>query len=217
MKKIVLTLLMLLPAGQSMALWCGQNGVIRLSFTPAPDLTAVHAAEASEKGVTIVDVYAYLTDLDPVKKNSVIFTGVGGLELNLIIEGAEGFITSQEFPIQNRSLGRRPGEIIAGFYPGIELQGEATQLVHWQVMFQGTPEDVVFRLDRSDGITAQRTEGLAGMQASAYYTGVDANQQLGDLFAAGSVAAYLNYTGEPDLAVKDARVSWQEVGVYEAR
>jgi len=214
----VMTLAVLLVAAPALATnWCGENGVVRLSFMPGGELQAVHEADGSEKGVTMVDVYAYLTDFTPVQRKGEAFLGIGGLEMKLLIEGAEGFITSQEFPVANRSLGRKPGEIIAGFYPGIEVGTEPVELVHWTVLFQGTPENVVFRLDTADGLTAQRTDGLAGMGCSAYYTGMEQAGQLGDLFGAGGVSAYLNYEGEPDLQVRHSQLSWQQVGQYEAR
>ncbi len=197
--------------------WCGENGVVRLSFTPGPELQAVRHATSGDKGITMVDVYAYLTDLTPLQKNGEAFLGLGALEMNLLITGAEGFITSQEFPVANRSIGRKPGEVIAGFSPGIRLTEGPVELVHWKVMFQGRPEDVVFRLDTADGLTAQRTEGMAGLGCSALYTGMRDLGQIGDIFGDGGVPAYLNPQKEPDLRVRHSKLSWRQVGRYQAR
>ncbi len=218
MKSLVLMLLVLaVGSSVSASEWCGENGTIRLSFTAGEELQAVSTMSAGKKGIIIVDLYAYLTDVDPVKKNGEAFLGIGGLELNLLIEGAEGFITSQEFPVANRSVGRLPGEVVVGLGPGIMLEEDHTQLVHWQVMFQGTPKNVVFRLADEGGISCQRTPGCAEARPYALYTGTNESKQYISIFGTGYVPAYLNFEGDVDLNPQHGNVSWQDLGIYEKR
>lgn len=208
---------LLLMAGAAQAQWCGENGVIKLSFTEAPSLQSVATVPAGDKGVTIVDLYAYLTGVEPLQKDGEAFVAIAGLEMTLLIEGAEGFITAQDFPMKNRSVGRRPGEVIAGMYPGISLDQKQTQLVHWQILFQGHPQNVVFRLDPDGGVTSKRTPGVREAHPYALYTGTEASKQVGSIFSAGYVPAYLNYSGKPDLTPLRGKVTWQEAGVYQKR
>ena len=215
----VLLMLLLLTIGSAASAsdWCGENGLIRLSFSTGEELQAEKTISDESKGVTIVDLYAFLTDVEPVKRNGEVFMGTGAIEFTLIIEGAEGFITSQEFPVPSRSVGRRPGEIVTGLDPGIMLEKDHTQLVHWQVLFQGTPKNVVFRLDPEGGISCKRTPGCAEARPYGLYTGTIASRQGGSIFGAGYVPAYLNFEGEADLTPQHGNVTWQDVGLFESR
>ena len=222
MKKIVangilVLTLMLLSFSNSAAEWCGENGLIRLSFTEGPELQSVMTTSAESKGVTMIDVYAYITDMDALKRNGEAFLGIGALELTLVVEGAEAFITSQEFPVAHRSVGRRPGEVIAGRDPGIILEEEQTQLVHWQVMFQGTPQNVVFSLDPDGGVSCGRTPGCTEARPYALYTGTTASRLINSIFGAGCVPAYLNFVGETDLEPLRGNATWKDVGIYDPR
>jgi len=223
MRKLLLTIMTIsltgvFAAGTATATdWCGENGLLRLSFTEGEELQAVKNIETDGKGVTTIDLYAYLTDMDSVKRDGEAFLGIAAVEFNLVIEGAEGFITSQIFAMANRSVGRRPGEIMVGLDPGLPIKGGSTQVVHWTILFQGNPENVVFRLDHNDLLSCVRTEGCQDAHPYALYTGNDASNQLGSLFGAGYVPAYLNFKGEPDLAPVKGKQTWQEVGIYDAR
>jgi len=208
---------MVFGASESSAEWCGENGLVRLSFTQGEELQAVMTTDGESKGVTIIDLYAYIADMDDIKTNGEAFLGIGAIELTLVIEGAEGFITSQEFPMAHRTVGRRPGEVIVGLDPGIILEKDHTELVHWQVMFQGTPKNVVFRLDPDGGISCKRTPGCAEARPYALYTGTIASRQLSSIFGAGYVPAYLNWEGEVDLTPVRGNVTWKDVGLYEKR
>ncbi len=197
--------------------WCGENGLVRLSFTEGDELQPVKTVETDGKGVVTVDLYAYLTDMDPVKKNGEAFLGIAAVEFTLVIEGAEGFITSQEFAMINRTVGRRPGEVMVGFDPGLPVNDGQTQVVHWEILFQGNPKNVVFSLDPDALLSCTRTEGCSEGRPYALYTGNDACKQLGSIFGAGYVPAYLNYEGEPDLTPLRANQTWRDVGLYDAR
>ncbi len=209
--------IMVLGSSFALAEWCGENGLVRLSFTAGPELQPVNNIEASSKGITMIDLYAFITDMDPIKRDGEAFLGIGALELSLVVEGAEAFITSQEFPVANRTVGRRPGEVIVGLDPGIILEKDHTQLVHWQVMFQGTPKNVVFRLDPDGGISCKRTPGCEEARPYALYTGTNASRQISSIFGAGCVPAYLNFEGEADLKPQRGKQTWQDVGIYDKR
>ena len=224
MKKMVINLLIVLGlmlagcAAVQASDWCGENGLVRLSFTEGSDLQGVKTVEAAEKGVTTVDLYAYLTDMDPVKLNGEAFLGIAAVEFTLLIEGAEGFIISQEFAMANRTVGRRPGEVMVGFDPGLSAKTGSAEVVHWKIMFQGTPQNVVFRLDPDALLSCQRTAGCPEGAPYALYTGNDACKQMGSIFGAGYVPAYLNYSmAEPDLSPVHGKQTWQDVGLYEGR
>ena len=47
------------------------------------------------------------------------------------------------------------------------------------------------------------------------YVGSVPSYQMGDVFGAGYVPAYLNWDGEPDLQPQSGEASWQDVGIYE--
>ncbi len=197
--------------------WCGENGLIRLSFSEGEELQPVFNVEPNGTGVTTIDLYAYISDFDLVEKNGEAFMGIGAVEFNLIIEGAEGFITSQVFSMANRSVGRRPGEVMVGLDPGLTVKTGIAQVVHWEILFQGTPENVVFRLDRENLLSCIRSEECQECRPYAMYTGNSTSRQLGSLFGAGYVPAYLNFKGEPDLEPLRGDQTWQEVGLYKKR
>ncbi len=218
-KTLVLALLLVLGSAASAVAsgWVGENGLVRLSFAEGKEIQSVKTQEAGDGGLTLVDLYAYLTDVDPVKLNGEVFLGLGALEMTLKIEGAEGSIVKQEIPAPNHSLGRGNGEIISGLPNGIILEEDATLLVHWQIMFKGKPENVVFCLDLEGGITRFRSPDVKAAQPYALYTGRLISHQQGTLFGAGCVPAYLNFTGQPDLTPLHTKESWQDIGVYEKR
>lgn len=216
-KKMILVLALMVAASSSIAAeWCGENGLIRLSFAEGKELQAIKNTDA-ESGVTMVDLYAYLTDVDSVKKDGEVFLGIGALEFSLVVEGAEAFIVSQEFPMMNFSVGRRPGEIVVGFDPGIVLEKDHTQLVHWQIMFQGNPENIVFRLDSEAGVSCATTPGCPEAAPFGLYTGTESSHQVGSFFGVGYVPAYLNWKNDPDLTPQHGKQTWQQVGDYEKR
>lgn len=218
MTKLALILtIMVLGSSNAAAEWCGENGLIRLSFTEGEQLQSTMTIGAESKGVTMIDLYAYLTDMDSIKRDGEAFLGVGAIELSLVVEGAEAFITSQDFPVANRSVGRRPGEVIVGLDPGIKLEEGQTQLVHWQVMFQGTPKNVKFTLDPDGGISCGRTPGCTEARPYALYTGTNASRQISSIFGAGCVPAYLNFEGEADVSPLRGNETWKDVGIYDKR
>ena len=144
---VVLAGLLLVAAVPALATeWCGENGVVRFSFAAGPDLVEVHDAGEPVGGVTTVDVWAWLADVDPVSEDGEKFLRLGGFELELEITGAEAFVLKQEFPTKSLNVGRRLGAIAAGLVPGERIENGRVELVKWQVMFQGRPENVRFGL-----------------------------------------------------------------------
>lgn len=217
MTLVLTTCLTTLVGTTALAGFCGENGVVRFSFVEGPQLQPVATVEAGENGVTMVDLYAWLTDVTPLKKNGEAFLGISAFELQLVIEGGEGFILKQDYPQAHRQVGQKLGNCIVGLYPGLDFTEGGTQLVHWQIMFQGTPENVVFRLDPAGMVTCERTPGCEESGVSALYAGTETSGFVGSIFGAGYQPAYLNPTAEVDLEDVHGTVTWQDVGEFELR
>ncbi len=211
---MVLMITALMAATATASVWCGENGVVRFSFAEGEDLVEVFDAGEPVNGVTTVDVYAWLSDVDLVAEDGEKFLRVGGFELELTIEGGEGFILKQEFPTQALNVGRKVGSIAAGMVPGQRLKNGRTLLVQWQVMFQGRPENVRFGLNPAGTMSCPTVDGCVEAEPLALYVGVDSSGQLGSMFGAGYVPAWLNPTGEPEQTAVHAKESYQDVGVF---
>lgn len=213
----VTAVLLLAAVPVAFAGFCGENGVVRLSFSKGPELQPVATVEPGEGGVTMVDLYAWLTDVEPLEKDGQPFDGLAAFELHLAIEGAEGYILKQEFSQEAKQIGPKLGSVIVGLYPGLYFTDGAVQLVHWQIMFQGRPENVVFRVDPDQMVTCERTPGCPGTGLSALYTGIDSQGFIGSVFGAGAQRAYLNPGGETDLSLSRGTVTWRDVGEFQLR
>lgn len=194
--------------------WCGQNGVVRLSFTQGEELTSVTTAAPGESGATLVDVWAYLDEVEPMARDGEMFLGVGGFELKLVIEGAPGTVVKQEYPFRCLDIGQEPGFCIAGIENSAPLVNGRTELVHWQVMFPQPPQKVIFRLDPESLPSCKTLEGCPGSGSYALYTGTVDAKQVADVFGAGCVPAYLNWPQAPEVKALRGTASWRDVGVY---
>gem|GEM_PF-1101682 len=215
---IALILLMGLIATPALAdQWCGENGLVRFSFSEGDSLVSVHTTGEPEGGVTTVDLWAWLTDLDPVSRDEEAFLAVGGFELQLVIDGGEAFILEQNFPGEVLNLGQSMGSCVTGFEVAASLRTGQVQLVHWKIMFQGRPEDVTFRLDPTGLPSCGRVEGCDGSGSSALYIGAEGSRQLDAMFGAGYVPAILNPTGKLSLEPVRGTSTWQDVGTFVAR
>ncbi|MBK8165822.1 MAG: hypothetical protein IPK64_07640 [bacterium] len=204
------------PAAASV--WCGENGLVRFSFTAGDSLVQTLQTGEPEGGVTIVDVYAWLTDMEPVARRGDAFMRLGGIELELQVTGAEASIISQEFTdAKALNVGAAPGALAVGFHPGLRVQQGRVLLVHWKLLFQGRPQDVQLGLDGSDLRSCATLAGCPESGTQALYAGADAANQLDCLFGAGYVPAWINPTGEPDHTPVTGKVGWREVGVFQAR
>jgi hypothetical protein len=214
---LVMVAAALWPAAAGASVWCGDNGVIRFSFTEGDSLVTVLETAEPENGVTTFDVYAWLTDITPVAKEGEAFLHLGGMELILDISGAEAFIIEQEFPSQAMNLGKEMGRIAAGMSPGEKIRDGKVMLVRWKIMIQGRPENVRLGLDPSGLQTARTLEGCEECAPQALYVGNESSRQVGIVFGAGYEPAWINPTGEIDQTPVTGKCSWRDVGVFEAR
>jgi len=203
--------------------WCGQNGVVTLSFTDGDSLSGVASVAPDDNNLTIVDLYAVLTGVEPVARNQEAFLGIGGFELKLHIEGAEGIIQKQELAYRHINAATEMGACQVGILPGLTLEDGRATLVHWQILFIGQPRNVVFRLDPEGLLSCASLPGCEEAQPYCLYTGTRTAKQAGDLFGAGYVPAYLNWEGDaerpatPDLEPVVGSAHWSELGIYSAR
>jgi hypothetical protein len=212
-----LLVLPLATAPAAASTFCGCNGEVALSFTPAPELTAVLEQAPDAQGLTRVEVHAVLVDVAELEGPRGVFQDLGGYELELRITGAEPLSVSKQHLIPYRDFGARPTQCLVGTTPGEPVVGQPLALVKWQLVFQGEVEDVRFDLDPAGIISCERTPGCEGSGASAMYVGtVDARQE-GYIFAAGARPAVLNPTGEPELEPQPCTRGFAEVGVYQER
>jgi hypothetical protein len=212
-------LAVLLAAGAGPAaasVWCGDNGVVRFSFAVGDSLVSLAHVEP-ENGVTVVDVVAWLTDVDEVARRGDAFLRVGGVEMQLEITGAEAFIMEQEFPSKALNVGQRQGQLAVGFVPGQKLRDGRAELVRWKVMFQGRPENVRFGLKREGLVSCKGMDDCRECDPPAVYVGIEANGQLDSMFGAGYEPAWLNPAGEADQTPDTGTCTWRDVGVYQAR
>ncbi|MFH2053789.1 MAG: hypothetical protein ABIK96_15135 [bacterium] len=204
-----------LPAAASH--WCGENGLVRFSFVEGDSLVSVLDSGEPQGGVTRVDLYAWLTDVDAVANDGEALLAIGGYELTLDIQGAEAFILEQTFPEEGLNVGVGSGVVAYGITRGQRLEQPGTLLVHWKLMFQGRPENVRIGLDGSELLSCQRTEGCQGTGTQALYIGSASSNQLNYLFGAGYVPAWLNPVGELDTTAVRGTSTWQDVGIFQAR
>lgn len=204
------------PAAASV--WCGENGLVRFSFAEGDSLVETLQTGEPQGGVTVVDVWAWLTGMDEVAQDGDVFLRVGAAELKLAVSGAEAVVIEQEFPDPGAiSIGSAPGTVAAGFRPGLRVRDGATLLVHWKLLFQGRPQDVRLGLDADALRSCATVEGCPGSGTQALYTGADGANQLQYMFGAGYAPAWINPAGEPDRTPVTGRSGWREVGVFQAR
>lgn len=198
--------------------WCGENGLVRFSFAAGDSLVETLQTGEPEGGLTIVDVYAWLTGVEPVARRGDAFLRLGGAELKLQVTGAEASIIAQDFTdAKALNVGEAPGTVAVGFHPGLRVQNGRVLLVHWKLLFQGRPRDVRLGLDPTRLRSCATLPGCPESGTQALYAGADAANQLDSLFGAGYVPAWLNPTAEPDRTPVTGKVGWREAGVYQAR
>jgi len=182
--------------------WAGHNGVVRLSFSDGDTLAPVLEQHADTPVGVILDLYAVMTDVDPVVWNETAVEALGAFELKLIVEGAQPEFLSTDFPLECYNMGREPGSCVVGVFPEIRLyDGGPAVLVHWRLRF---PEGLV---------GARGTDGFTEDATYALWAGSREAKHAGLIFSAGYAPAYLNFTGEPDLSVVRGEGDWREIGV----
>ena len=217
MLTVVLLALVLLPATSGATVWCGENGLFQFSFTEGDSMVTVLHLEESAADVTFVDIYGWLTDVDPVVREGDVFLHVGGYELKLTISGAEYFILEQNFPSEILNIGKELGQIAAGLHPEQKIHDGMVQLVHWQVMFKGPVKNVRIGLDPSGLMSCEEIRGCRESQPPALYVGNEGSRQEGLLVGAGYIPAWINPTGEPDQVPVTGKQTWQDADIFKAR
>lgn len=223
MRKMMLTITLAIMLGAlaaapaAAAQWCGENGLIRFSFGEGDSLVSVYDSGPAQKGVTTVDLYAWLTDVEPVQYDGEALMSIGGYEFSLTIDGAEAYILSQDFPAEGFNVGRGQGTVAYGLTTGLGIPHGRVQLVHWKIMFQGRPENVRFGLDPAGLTSCAKTEGCPESGCAALYVGSSSTPLLNLVSGAGYVPAWLNPTGKPDTTAVHGKAGWREVGVWQKR
>ncbi len=203
---------MVMPAAASD--FCGGNGVVKLSFVEGPDLQPVVVADPDSMGLTVVQVWAVL---DEVEGPGGVFLALGGFELELRITGAEPVFVEKACLFPHRDIGQRPTQLWVGASEGAPIEDGRVSLCRWKVGFAGEPRDVRFDLDPAGLISCDRVDGCPGSGASALYVGWLDSRQEGFIFSAGCAPAVLNAVGEPDLAPIPTKVGYADIGVFTAR
>jgi hypothetical protein len=211
-------LLLLATAGTAGAShWNGENGMIRFSFTAGEELQGVTTAGPNEHGMTEVELHAWLTDIQPVAIDGEAFLHLGGYEFQLLIEGAEAFVTGTTLPTEAVNMANAHLAYVVGMRVPLRIEDGRVLLASWKLMFQGEPRDVRFSIAPEGVVSCEGTEGCEGSGTRALYIGSMDAKLVSEIFGAGCVPAWLNPTGEPDLTPLTSTSTWQEVGRAEAR
>ncbi len=210
----IVSLAAALAAPAAASVFGGENGVVRLSFTPADSLTSVAKVAPGAGGVTVVDLWAYLDGVEPMVRDGEAFLGIGGFELKLVIEGAKGNITKQDFPFAHFNIGSELGACVVGIDPGQPLDHGRAALVHWQIVFVTPPEKVTFTLDPTALKSCETLPACVGSGIYGLYTGTVTARQMDSIFGTGCARAYLNWPTAPDTTPLHGTKPWRKEGVY---
>lgn len=178
------------------------------------DSLVVAATTAGGPRGALIDLYAVLDDVALLYWNGLQLRALGGIEFALRIEGGEAMIVGQEFPLRAFNVRSEPGRLSAGLFPELALRDRRATLVHWRIYLPGTPRNLAFRLDPAALGTCATLEGCPGSGSQALWTGSPVSEMAGLIFSAGYTPAYLNWEGEPDLAVVRGRGDWCETGLF---
>jgi hypothetical protein len=203
------------PTGGALGtVWCGQNGLVKLSFSDGDTLTHILKVEPNEHGLTVVDLYAVLDEVELTAYQGEKFVTLGGFEFNLAVEGAEALFQSQDFPFRHFNIASKLNQCQVGVLPGLPIKNGKASLVHWRVLFRGSVKNVAFRLDPEGLDSCSKVRGCIESNPYALYVGTEDAHFVGMMFGAGYLPAYLNWEGEPDLTPVVGKNSWREVGVF---
>jgi hypothetical protein len=212
---LVLAIALTMTTGATASEWGGHNGTIKLSFSDSAMVHVLNNAEAIPNVGYLVDVYAVLTDLAPLRYNNERILTLGGIELKLDVQGCEWDVITRQFPVPVMNLSDTRDHCITGYRQSLSLKSGSTELVHWQVKLPADAENVSFHLDPAGMMSCNQMSACADSGSQALWAGsYDANQ-LGLIFSAGYVPAYFNYTdGEPDLTPVRGTGDWSETGLF---
>ncbi len=206
------------PLAAGASTWGGHNGTIHLGFAPPPDLQASTQAEAMGDMGVLIEVYAILKDTLPLQHEGESILATGGYEFRLRIEGAnDARIISKNIPTTHFDVSEDAAGVTCGLQPDITFVEDGIVLVVWKVLIPGAPKPVSFHLD-PDGVKSIAKSGPVHDSGSyAIWTGSLQNRQHGLVFSAGYVPAYLNTTGELDLAERRGLGDWQDSGKFQLK
>lgn len=214
---VAAVLLLVGPLPAAASYWSGENGVIRFSFAEGDSLQPVLHAEPDGNGLLRVDLWVWLTDVEPMARNGEAVLAVGGFELELVVEGAEAFVSGKEYPGEGINVAQDQWGCIMGLNPNPRLKEGRALLVKYELLFQGRPADVRFSMRPEGIISCGTVEGCPGSGTRALWIGPVEADMLSEIFGAGCVPAWLNPTGEPDLTPERGSSGWREVGRFEPR
>ena len=208
-------LTLLLATAAAASTWGGHNGDIRLSFTEGPEFTHVMEQEPLPRVGVIVELYAYLCDVDQVASEGEKFLSVGGWELQLAVDGAEWDILDTELPQDALNAGTGKGVMYVGKYTGVPFEDGTAKLMRWRIRLHGDPENVVFRLEPSGVNSCDVLPDCRGSDTQAVWAGSGASGQAGMLFSAGYVPAYLNWGDDaPEVEPVRGKTTWRDRGIF---
>jgi hypothetical protein len=215
---VAVVAVLLLAGGPAAAtVFCGGNGLVKLSFSAGPELQPVAEVAAGQDGVTSVQVWAVLDEVVPVEGPLGALLALGGFELGLQVQGAEATVVEKVIDMPFRDFAESKALCRVGTVPGEPFVDGRLVLCHWTVLLKGEVRNVRFSLDPEGMPSCDGIEDCAGSGASAVYAGaIDAGQE-NHLFAAGQVPAYLNPEGTPDILPEPCYVDFREVGIYTER
>ncbi len=210
-----LVLIVVSAATASASTWGGHHGTIRLSFSEGPEFEHFLSSDPLPKVGVVVDLYAVLSDIAPIYYNNEKYLSVGGFELQLKVDGAEWEILATDLSERSINAGIGKGCLYVGKYNGIKfVDGNAT-LVHWRIRLLGEPENVVFSLDPEGLNSCELIEGCKDSGTQAIWAGSGAAKQVGVVFSAGYIPAYVNWKGEkPDLTPVRGEGDWEDTGLF---
>jgi len=195
--------------------WGGHNGDIRLTFTEGPEYEHVKQSEPMPKAGVIIDLYAVLSGVERVTYVGQQYLSVGGWELQLRVDGAEWEIMEIELPEQSINAGREKGCMYVGKYTGVKFVDGDAKLARWRIRLLGEPKNVTFSLDPAGLNSCAAMEGCPDSGTQALWTGSGAAGQVGLLFSAGYIPAYLNWEGEtPELKPVRGKGDWRDTGLF---
>jgi hypothetical protein len=213
----LLLVLAVLAQPAAASTWCGENGVLRLVFAVDDSLSSVARVEPGEHDLTAVELQVWLEEVAPVAIAGEAFLALGGYEFQLVVEGAEAMVKGHQLAAGAMNMAKGTLAYLVGMQQPLKIKEGRALLGTWQLLFRGSPSDVRITVAPEGVHSCADCEGCAGSGTRGLYVGTIDSGQIGEIFGAGCVPAWLNPTGEPDLTPLRGDASWQDVGRAEAR
>jgi hypothetical protein len=224
MKRMLPGVLILLAAGTlggaapaAASVFCGCNGVVKLSFTAGPDLQSVLTTEPAADGLLHVEVWAVLDEVVEVEGPGGVFLHVGGFELELEVAGTEPVDILKQLRVPALDFGPRPTAVWAGLTEPARLQDGRLTLVRWLLKLPGDARDVRLDLTASQLLSCNELPDCPETDVRALYIGSVEIDQGGMFFGASCLPAYVNPSVDPASAPAGCTESFAEFGVFRRR